>query len=175
MTVQVMQPAPDFALQGYDRTSDSFKDYKLADYKGKWVCLFFYPLDFTFVCPTELVAFNDSLGEFESRNCQVLTASTDSKFSHKGWCDADPQLADLKYPMLADGTHQLSKDYGVLKEEMGLALRGIFLIDPEGNCQWLAIHSLSVGRNVEEVLRVLDALQTGENVPCNWKKGEKTL
>ena len=108
MTVQVMQPAPDFALQGYDRASDSFKDYKLEDFKGKWVCLFFYPLDFTFVCPTELIAFNESLGEFESRNCQVLTASTDSKYSHKGWCDADPQLGGLKYPMLADGTHKLS-------------------------------------------------------------------
>ncbi len=175
MTAQVMHPAPDFCLQGYDRSSDSFKDYKLEDYKGKWVCLFFYPLDFTFVCPTELVAFNEALGEFESRNCQVLTASTDSKYTHKGWCDADPQLAGLKYPMLADGTHQLSRDYGVLKEDAGIAVRGIFLIDPEGTCQWLAIHGLSVGRNVEEVVRVLDALQTGENVPCNWKKGEKTL
>ncbi|MCA9020791.1 MAG: redoxin domain-containing protein, partial [Planctomycetaceae bacterium] len=92
-----------------------------------------------------------------------------------GWCDADPQLGGLKYPMLADGTHKLSRDYGVLKEDAGIALRGIFLIDPTGVCQWLAIHGLSVGRNVEEVLRVLDALQTGENVPCNWKKGDKTL
>jgi len=123
--------APDFTVPAVLVSGKIVENFSLSKtIKGKYALVFFYPLDFTFVCPSELVAFNDSLGEFESRNCQVLTASTDSKFSHKGWCDADPQLADLKYPMLADGTHQLSRDYGVLKEEAGLACRGLFLITP---------------------------------------------
>ncbi len=179
MAAQVGKPAPAFEVQAYDRTKDNtddqFTTIKLDDLKGKWVCLFFYPLDFTFVCPTEITAFNDALGEFESRNCALLTASTDSVYSHKGWCDSHPGLAELKYPMLADTNHKLSEDYGVLLEEKGIAYRGIFLIDPEGIVRWLAIHDLSVGRNVDEVLRVLDAFQTDKLVPCNWKKGEQTL
>ena len=153
MTVKVGNPAPDFEVPAYDRTKDGtddqFPTVKLADYKGKWVCLFFYPLDFTFVCPTELVAFNNALGEFQDRECEVLTASTDSVYSHKGWCDSHTDLANLKYLMLADGTHSLSADYGVLKEDAGIAYRGIFLIDPDGVTRWLAIHDLSVGRNVD--------------------------
>lgn len=179
MAAQVGKPAPSFEVQAYDRTKDNtddqFTTIKSDDLKGKWVCLFFYPLDFTFVCPTEITAFNDALGEFESRNCALLTASTDSVYSHKGWCDSHPELANLKYPMLADTNHKLSEDYGVLLEEKGIAYRGIFLIDPEGVIRWLAIHDLNVGRNVEEVLRVLDAFQTEKLVPCNWKKGDKTL
>lgn len=179
MTVQVGQPAPDFSVQAYDRTKDGsddqFRDVSLSDYKGKWVCLFFYPLDFTFVCPTELVAFNNELGEFEDRDCAVLTASTDSVYSHKGWCDAHDDLAKLNYLMLADTNHKMSEDYGVLIADKGIAYRGVFLIDPDGVTRWLAIHDLGVGRNVEEVLRVLDALQTDKLCPCNWKKGEETL
>ncbi|QDT46713.1 peroxiredoxin [Symmachiella dynata] len=179
MTVQVGQPAPEFSVQAYDRTKDGtddqFQDIKLSDYKGKWVCLFFYPLDFTFVCPTEIVAFNNELGEFQDRDCEVLTASTDSAFSHKGWCDSHEDLAKLNYLMLADTTHQMSEDYGVLKADQGIAYRGVFLIDPNGIVRWLAIHDLGVGRNVAEVLRVLDALQTDKLCPCNWSKGEKTL
>ncbi|MBL4885871.1 MAG: peroxiredoxin [Planctomycetaceae bacterium] len=179
MAAQVGKPAPAFEVPAYDRSKDSvdngFITINSEDLKGKWACLFFYPLDFTFVCPTELVAFNDALADFESRDCALLTASTDSNYSHKAWCESHPGLQQLKYPMIADTNHKLSADYGVLFEEKGIAYRGIFLINPEGIVQWLAIHDLGVGRNVEEVLRVLDALQTGENVPCNWKKGEDTL
>jgi peroxiredoxin (alkyl hydroperoxide reductase subunit C) len=179
MSVQVGKPAPDFTVQAYDRAKDGtdkqFTTVKLADYRGKWVCLFFYPLDFTFVCPTEIVAFNKALGEFQDRSTVVLTASTDSVYSHKGWCDAHNDLKGLKYLMLADTTHELSKAFGVLKEDAGIAYRGVFLIDPHGVVRWLAVHDLGVGRNVDEVIRVLDALQTDKLCPCNWKKGEGTL
>ncbi len=179
MIAQIGQPAPDFEVVAYDRTKDGsddqFPTVKLSDYKGKWVCLFFYPLDFTFVCPTEIVAFNKSLGDFEDRECAVLTASTDSEFSHKGWCDAHEDLANLKYLMLADTSHDLAKNYGVYKEDKGIAYRGVFLIDPDGVLRWISIHDLGVGRNVDEVLRVLDALQTDKLCPCNWNKGDETL
>jgi lipoyl-dependent peroxiredoxin subunit C len=179
MTARVGQLAPDFSVQAYDRTKDDtaqqFKQVNLSDYAGQWVCLYFYPLDFTFVCPTEIVSFNDALGEFGSRKCALLTASTDSAFCHKGWCDSHPGLAQMKHLMLADTTHALSKAYGVLKEDMGVAYRGTFLIDPKGILRWASINDLPVGRSIEEVLRVLDALQTDKLVPCGWKKGEKTL
>lgn len=179
MSAHVGQPAPGFSVQAYDRSQDGgdgqFTTVSLDDFKGKWVCLYFYPLDFTFVCPTEIVSFNNSLAEFEDRDCVVLTASTDSVYSHKGWCDSHTDLARMHHLMLADTTHQLSRAYGVLKEDGGIAYRGIFLIDPNGIVRWMAVHDLSVGRNVDEVLRVLDALQTDKLCPCNWKKGEETL
>lgn len=179
MSAQVGQPAPAFSVQAYDRrkdgTEEQFTTVKLDDFKGKWVCLYFYPLDFTFVCPTEIVSFNNNLDEFEDRDCVVLTASTDSVYSHKGWCDSHEDLSRQQHLMLADTTHQLARAYGVLKEDGGIAYRGIFLIDPNGVVRWMAVHDLSVGRNVEEVLRVLDALQTDKLCPCNWKKGEETL
>jgi lipoyl-dependent peroxiredoxin subunit C len=177
--VRIGKPAPAFEIEAYDRRKDGtdqqFHTVKLSDYKGKWVCLFFYPLDFTFVCPTELVSFNKALGEFHDRETVVLTASTDSVFSHKGWCDSHDDLKKLKYPMLADTSHKLSRAFGVLDEEKGIAYRGVYLIDPQGIVRWLAVHDLGVGRNVDEVLRVLDALQTDKLCPCNWKAGEKTL
>ena len=179
MSVQVGKPAPEFEVQAYDRsrdgTDEQFKTVKLSDYKGKWVCLFFYPRDFTFVCPTEIVSFNKHLSEFHDRETVVLTASTDSEYSHKGWCDAHDDLKKLRFPMLADTSHALSKAFGVFDEEKGLAQRGVYLIDPQGVVRWLAVHDLGVGRNVDEVLRVLDALQTDKLCPCNWKPGEKTL
>lgn len=179
MAVQVGKPAPEFEVQAYNRIADGtdkqFSTVKLSDLRGKWVCLFFYPLDFTFVCPTEIVAFNDALGEFEDRDTVLLTASTDSVYSHKGWCDSHTDLQKMKYPMLADTSHNLARSYGVLLEEKGIAYRGIFLIDPNGVLRWMAVHDLGIGRNVEEVLRVLDALQTDKLCPCNWKKGEKTI
>jgi len=179
MTVKIGQPAPAFEIQAYDRakdgSDDQFTNVSLESYKGKWVCLFFYPLDFTFVCPTEIVAFNSALGDFQDRECEVLTASTDSVYSHKGWCDAHEDLAQLKYLMLADTSHKLSEDYGVLDAEGGIAYRGVYLIDPNGVVRWMAVHDLSVGRNVDEVLRVLDALQTDKLCPCNWEKGQETL
>lgn len=179
MVAAVGQPAPEFKVQAYDRTKDGtddqFRDVTNKDFEGKWVCLFFYPLDFTFVCPTEIVAFNKALDDFADRDCEVLTASTDSVFSHKGWCDSHEDLAKLRYLMLADTTHELSRQFGVLKDDAGIAFRGVFLIDPQGVIRWMAVHDLGVGRNVDEVLRVLDALQTDKLCPCNWKKGEETL
>lgn len=179
MSARVGHLAPDFSVQAYDRTKDDtnaqFKQVNLSDYAGKWLCLYFYPLDFTFVCPTEIVVFNNSLGEFEKRNCAVVTASTDSVFSHKGWCDAHKDLRNMKHLMLADTAHTLSQAYGVLKEDQGIAYRGTFLIDPNGIVRWASINDLPVGRNVPEVLRVLDALQTDKLVPCDWQPGEATL
>jgi peroxiredoxin (alkyl hydroperoxide reductase subunit C) len=179
MSIQVGKQAPHFEVQAYDRTKDGtdgqFTTVKLSDLHGKWVCLYFYPLDFTFVCPTEIVAFNKAVGDFEDRNCALLTASTDSVFSHKGWCDSHADLKGLKHLMLADMTGKLSSDYGVLDEGKGIAFRGIFLIDPNGLLRYSAVHDLSVGRNVTEILRVLDALQTDKLCPCNWKPGDKTL
>jgi len=179
MSVSIGQPAPNFKVKAYDRTKNGadkeFREIALTDFKGKWVCLFFYPLDFSVVCPTELIAFNKMLDEFVDRNCILLTASTDSEFSHKGWCESHADLKGMRYLMLADTTHNLSRSFGVLKEDAGIAYRGIFLIDPNGIVRWLSIHDLAVGRNVDEVLRVLDALQTDRFCPCNWQKGDATL
>lgn len=181
MSIKVGHAAPglDLALTAYDRTKDGgddqFQDIKLSDYNGKWVCLFFYPLDFTFVCPTEIVSFNKALGEFEDRETVLLTASTDSVYSHKGWCDSHAELAEMKYLMIGDVNQQLASAFDVLDEEKGIAYRGIYLIDPQGQLRYSAVHDLSVGRNVDELLRVLDALQTDKLCPCNWKKGEGTL
>jgi lipoyl-dependent peroxiredoxin subunit C len=166
MSIKVGHDAPglDLAVTAYDRTKDGgddqFPNIKLSDYSGKWVCLFFYPLDFTFICPTEIVAFNKALGEFEDRETVLLTASTDSVYSHKGWCDAHEDLADMKYLMIGDVNHQLAAAFDVLDDEKGIAYRGIYLIDPQGKLRYSSVHDLSVGRNVDELLRVLDALQT---------------
>lgn len=173
MTLKIGQPAPDFkvdALVGKD-----FKEVSLDDYRGKWVVLFFYPLDFTFVCPTEIVEFSERAGEFEKRNCQVIGGSTDSKFSHLGWANSHPDLSDLKIPLIADYTKEIASNYGILKDDEGLAFRGTFVIDPEGNIRWICVNDLPVGRSVDEVLRVIDALQTGELTPCGWKKGQEVL
>ncbi|MDX1683189.1 MAG: peroxiredoxin [Phycisphaeraceae bacterium] len=183
MSVQVGSPAPKFKGMAYHRhldkegadSDDFFREVSLDDYEGKWLYLYFYPMDFTFVCPTEIKAFDEAKGEFEDRECELVTCSTDSHYVHKGWCDATEDLADLKHPMLADITKRISMDYGVLLPDKGVALRGSFLIDPQGVLRWANVNDLSVGRNTEEVLRVLDALQTDELCPCNWKQGETTL
>ena len=179
MAASVGQPAPEITVQAYDRrkdgADDQFSNVSLADYRGKWVCLYFYPLDFTFVCPTEIVSFNDNIGEFADRDCVLLTASTDSAYSHKGWCDSHKDLGKMKHLMLADTTRKLTEGFGILKEDLGIAYRGTFIIDPQGIIRYSNVNDLSVGRNVQEVLRVLDALQTDKLCPCNWKKGEQTL
>ncbi len=175
MAVQVGSPAPNFKAQAYLPESDEFKEISLEDYKGRWLCLYFYPMDFTFVCPTEIQAFDQAIGDFQDRDCDLLTCSTDSHFVHKGWVEATAQLKDLKHPMLADITKRISMDYGLLLPDKGVSLRGTFLIDPDGVVRWANINDLQVGRNVDEVLRVLDALQTDELCPCNWKKGQPTL
>lgn len=148
---------------------------KVSSYKGKWVLLYFYPLDFTFVCPTEIKAFSDAVPEFEDRECQVLGGSCDSVYSHLGWVQAKDELKNLKHPLISDYKKELSAALGILDESKGVSQRATFLIDPDGIVRFVYVTDLSVGRSPQEVLRVLDALQTGELCPCNWKKGEKTL
>lgn len=163
--------APDFSMEGVVKGGE-FKNISLADYKGKWVILFFYPLDFTFICPTEILEFSRRHNEFEAVNAQVLGVSIDSKFSHKAWLK---ELGDLNYPLLSDITKTMSRNYDVLLEEEGIALRGTFIIDHQGKVQYELRHGLSVGRSISETLRVLDAIQSGGLCPVDWKKGEKTL
>lgn len=172
MGVTLGHPAPEFEVDAVVGKGE-FKKIRLADYKGKWVVLFFYPLDFTFVCPTEITAFSKRTADFAKLNAVVLGGSTDSKFSHKAWIEKD--LGPLEYPLFADFTKEVACKYGVLREEMGVANRGVFLIDPEGKLRYSLVHDLGVGRSVDEVLRVLAALQTGANCPAEWKPGQKTL
>ncbi|RSK26856.1 peroxiredoxin [Bacillus sp. HMF5848] len=144
----------------------------------KWTVLFFYPLDFTFVCPTEITAISDRYDEFEDLDAEVIGVSTDSKFSHKAWIDTPRDkngLGGIKYPLAADLTHQISRDYGVLIEEEGVALRGLFIVNPDGELQYQVIFHNNIGRDVDETLRVLQALQTGGLCPANWKPGQNTL
>jgi alkyl hydroperoxide reductase subunit AhpC len=169
---KVGNPAPNFTLEAV--INKEVKKVSLADYRGKWVVLFFYPLDFTFVCPTEIRGFNEKLDAFKKLNAIVLGASVDSKFSHLAWIERG-DLGDLKYPLLSDIRKEVTARYGILDESEGIALRGLFIIDPEGILQYQLVHNLSVGRSVEETLRVLEALQTGELCPLGWHPGQKTL
>lgn len=170
--IQVGTKAPNFAgIKAYHQ--GKFVDVSLTDYKGKWLVFFFYPRDFTFICPTELKGFSQHEEEFKTLNCEVLAASTDSEWSHKAWFERD--LADVKYPILADTTQKVSRDYQVLNEQDGSAERGLFIIDPEGDIKYSLISSGSVGRSVTEVLRVVKALQTGELCPMEWTPGAATL
>jgi alkyl hydroperoxide reductase subunit AhpC len=178
----VGQPAPDFkgtAVIGgaaEDLNPDNaFKEIALTDFRGKWVVLFFYPLDFTFVCPTEIAEFGNNYDDFRDLDAEVIAVSTDSKHSHLAWRRQEDKLKSLPFMMLADPTKKVARDYNVLKEETGYALRGTFIIDPDGNLQYMVVHNEDVGRSVDETKRVLEALQTGELCPCNWKKGEATL
>ena len=168
MPVQVGSPAPDFKTKAYLRDSDEFKEIALADYKGKWVCLYFYTLDFSGVCPTEVAAFDGALDEFQKRGCDLVACSCDSHYAHKGWCESNESLNALKHPLLSDMTKRMAMDYGVLLPDQGVPLRGTYLIDPEGTIRWAAVYDKPIGRNIAEILRVLDALQTGEACACNW-------
>jgi alkyl hydroperoxide reductase subunit AhpC len=168
--VQVGQKAPEFALEAVQ--GSEFVDVKLSDYAGKWVVLFFYPLDFTFVCPTEITGFARRRAEFDALGAQVLGASVDSKWSHLAWIERD--LGDLGYPLLSDFKRETAEEYGVLLPE-GMALRGTFIIDPDGVLKYACVHDNNIGRNTDETLRVLQALQTGEKCPVDWKPGEATL
>jgi alkyl hydroperoxide reductase subunit AhpC len=177
---QIGKPAPDFKKQAV--VDGEIKEIQLSDYKGKYLLLFFYPLDFTFVCPTEIIAFNDRLAEFEKLGVNVLAASIDSQFSHLAWVNTPRKsggLGPTKLPLIADVTKSLSRDYGVLLEDAGVALRGSFIIDPNGILRQITINDLPVGRSVDETLRLLEAFQFtdkhGEVCPANWKKGEKTM
>lgn len=175
----VQKKAPDFEADcaiGCD-----FRKIKLSDYRGKWLVLFFYPLDFTFVCPTEITAFSDRIEDFKRLNTEIIACSVDSKFTHLAWLNTprkDGGLGNIEYPLLSDITKKISADYGVLLDS-GIALRGLFIIDPEGAVAYEVIHDLGIGRNVDEALRVLEALQmvhkSGEVCPANWHKGDKTM
>ena len=177
MSALVAKPAPDFTAQAV-MPDGSFKEIKLSEYKGKYVILFFYPLDFTFVCPTEIIAFSKSMDEFKKRNTEVLGVSIDSHFSHLAWRNTDRKnggLGDIAYPLVADLNKKITYDYGVM-HEAGIAFRGLFLIDKEGVVQHQVINNLPLGRNIDEALRMVDALQfhenNGEVCPANWKSGE---
>jgi peroxiredoxin (alkyl hydroperoxide reductase subunit C) len=152
----------------------AFTEIDNSSYKGKWLCVFFYPKDFTFVCPTEIKGFADLDAQFKDRDCQILAASTDSEFVHLAWRKDHKDLRDLPFPMLADINKDLTRALGILDDE-GVAKRAAFLVDPEGAIRFVYVTEGSVGRNPSEVLRVLDALQTDELCPCNWNKGEETL
>jgi peroxiredoxin (alkyl hydroperoxide reductase subunit C) len=146
----------------------------LAEHRGKWLVLFFYPRDFTFICPTELIAFGELEADFKAEGAVVIGASTDSFFSHKAWFESDPRLLGVNYAVLADTSHQLSKEFDVLLDD-GATLRGTFIIDPQGAVRHVTVNDLEVGRNVKETLRVLQALRSGELCPVAWRPGESTL
>lgn len=166
------QPAPQFSAQAvFD--GGEIKNVSLQDYKGKWVVLFFYPLDFTFVCPTELTQFREQKAEFEKAGAVLFGASVDSVHSHKRWLRDD--LGNLNYPLISDLTKRISRDYGVLLEERGIATRGTFIIDPEQKIQYMGIHNTDVGRDAREILRVLQGLQSGELCQAGWKKGDQHI
>ncbi|BCL60098.1 peroxidase [Desulfomarina profundi] len=181
MSLLVTQQAPDFTANAV-LADNSFKEnFKLSDFKGKYVLLFFYPLDFTFVCPSEILAFNKAVKQFEERNCQLIGISIDSHFSHLAWKNTpvnEGGIGNIQYPLVADLDKSISKSYEVLLDA-GIALRGLFLIDREGIVRHQVVNDLPLGRNVDEALRVLDALQFteehGEVCPANWNKGDEAM
>jgi len=180
MSSLVQKTAPDFTAQAV-MPDGSFKSLSLSDYRGKYVVLFFYPLDFTFVCPTEIVAFSDANAQFEQLGVQLLSCSVDSHFTHLAWRDvprAKGGLGAIEYPMVADLNKQIARDYGVLLDD-GIALRGLFLIDTEGTVRHELVNDLPLGRSVDETLRMVQALQYfekhGEVCPANWHEGDATI
>lgn len=142
---------------------------------GKWLVLFWWPMDFTFVCPTEIAEFNKAYGEFSDRDTQLVGASTDSEFVHMAWRNNHDDLRGLKFPMLSDTSKSLAEELGILEATQKVAYRATYIVDPEGTIRFVSVNDLSVGRNVKEVIRVLDALQTDELCPCNWEKGQATI
>lgn len=179
-TARVCQPAPDFTAMAV--VNKQFKEVSLSSFRGQYVVLFFWPLDFTFVCPTEIIAFSEKIDAFTERKTAVLGVSVDSHFTHLAWQQvsrAEGGLGDISYPMVSDLTHNISRKYGVLLEDKGLALRGLFLIDPKGVVRHMLVNDLPLGRSVDEALRMVDALQffekNGEVCPANWRPGERTI
>jgi peroxiredoxin (alkyl hydroperoxide reductase subunit C) len=168
---------PNFNVQAVVSTEHGkeFAEITGASHPGKWRVIFFWPMDFTFVCPTEIAEFGRRNKDFADRDAQVLGVSTDTQFVHLAWRKSHANLKDLPIPMLADTKRELSTALGVLHKGEGVPLRATFIVDPEGVIRWASVNDLSVGRSVPEVLRVLDALQTDELCPCNWQKGQPTL
>ena len=168
---------PDFAVTGVVSTdpNTAFQDFTQASDKGKWKLVFFWPKDFTFVCPTEIAGFGKLKGDFADRDTVIYGVSTDSEFVHLAWRQNHADLKALPFAMLADLKRELSQELGILDKAEGVCLRATFIVDPEGIIRFVSVNDLSVGRNPQEVLRVLDALQTDELCPCNWQKGEDVL
>jgi peroxiredoxin 2/4 len=174
MSIRVGQPVPDHSVQAYIREEGSPSEFDLSNHRGKWVVLFFYPRDFTFICPTELAAFAERHQDFLAERAIVIGASTDSYFSHKAWFETDPRLAGVDYPVIADTAHELSRSFDVLLDD-GATHRGTFIIDPNGTLVHMSVNEHDVGRSVEEVLRTLRAFRTGALCPANWAPGTATL
>ncbi len=175
---KVGQAAPDFDMPSTKNIDKLDENVKLSDYQGKWLVLLFYPLDFTFVCPTELTTFSDRYEDFLGIGADVIGISTDSVHSHRAWLKTPRDkggVEGLKYPLASDITKQVARDYGVLIEDKGVALRGLFVIDPEGTLRYAVIHDLNVGRSADETLRVIQALQTGGLCQAEWRPGQETL
>lgn len=177
---RVQQPAPDF--RGMAVVNQKFEEISLANYKGKYLVLFFYPLDFTFVCPTEIIAFSDRIEEFRAINTEVVGVSTDSHFSHLGWINTARKaggLGAVSYPLLSDFNKKIARDYDVLLEDSGVALRGLFIINPKGVLVQMTVNDLPVGRSVDETLRLIKAFQfvekNGEVCPADWKPDSPTI
>ena len=168
---------PAFQLQACvsREAGKEFSEMNNASFAGKWLVVFFWPMDFTFVCPTEIAEFGKRNADFEARGAQVLGVSVDSHFVHLAWRNDHADLKDLPFPMLADVKRELSSALGILHKDAGVDLRATFIVDPDGIIQWVNVNGLNVGRNIPETLRVLDALQTGELTPCNWEPGLATL
>jgi len=178
--LRLTKPAPDF--RGQAVVGGEFKEISLNDYKGKYLVFFFYPLDFTFVCPTELIAFSDRVEEFRSIGCEVVACSTDSHFSHLAWVNTPRKqggLGEMGIPLLADKNCDIAQRYGVYKEDDGIAFRGLFIIDGKGNLRQITINDLPVGRSVDETLRLVQAFQFtdkhGEVCPAGWRPGAATM
>jgi peroxiredoxin (alkyl hydroperoxide reductase subunit C) len=178
-TVKVGYLAPDFTMKTTADIERLETTISLTDYRRRWLVLFFYPMDFTFVCPTEVIAFSERYKEFVTLGAEVLGVSTDSVYTHRAWIQAPRSQnglgGSLRYPLASDITKDVSRAYGVLDEHEGVALRGLFIIDPHGVLQYSVIHNLNVGRSLEETLRMLEALQTGELCPASWRFGQPTL
>lgn len=175
---KVGQPAPYFEMLSTKNMDTLDEVVTLDDYKGKWLILFFYPYDFTFVCPTEILALSERYDEFQALDTEILGVSTDSVFSHRAWLltpEDENGIQGTRYPLASDNTHAVADAYGVLVEKEGAALRGLFIIDPEGVLQYSVVHNMNVGRSVDETLRVLEALQAGGLCGANWEPGEDML
>jgi peroxiredoxin (alkyl hydroperoxide reductase subunit C) len=177
--LQIGEKFPDYSLTATISTdkdeAKAFTTITEQSYPGKWKLYFFWPKDFTFVCPTEIAAFGKLNGEFADRDCQILGGSVDNEYVHAAWRTHHADLKDLPFPMLSDIRRELCSELGILDIKAGVAQRATFLVDPENVIRFIYVTDLSVGRNPQEVLRVLDALQTDELCPCNWHKGEATL
>jgi alkyl hydroperoxide reductase subunit AhpC len=174
MALRVGQPVPEHSVQAYVRGERAPSEFSLSSHRGRWVVLFFYPRDFTFICPTELASFAERHQDFLGERAVVLAASTDSYFSHKAWFESDPRLAGVNYPVIADTAHELSRSFDVLLED-GATHRGTFIVDPSGLLLHMSINEHDVGRRVDEVLRTLRAFRTGALCPADWSPGRATL